>query len=114
MNTRKAKRANKAPRRVSRKASGNDSWALRLYVAGQSAKSLTAFSNLQEICKKHLNGRYHIEVVDLLENPALARGDQIFAIPTLVRQLPPPLRKIIGDLSNTERVLIGLDLRPAK
>ncbi len=86
-------------------------WQLRLYVAGQTPRSLTAFSNLKKICQEHLAGKYRIEVIDLLENPKLASGDQIVAIPTLVRQLPPPLRKIVGDLSNTERVLVGLDLR---
>ncbi len=85
---------------------------LRLYVAGQTPKSLAAFANLKRICEEHLAGQYQIEVIDLLENPQLAAGDQILAIPTLVRKLPPPVRKIIGDLSNTERVLIGLDLRP--
>jgi circadian clock protein KaiB len=85
---------------------------LRLYVAGQTAKSLLAFANLKRFCEKYLGGRYHIEVVDLVKNPELARGDQIFALPTLVRKLPEPVRKIIGDLSNTERVLVGLDLRP--
>lgn len=85
---------------------------LRLYVAGQTPKSMTAFANLKNICEEHLAGRYEIEVVDLLKNPKLARGDQILAIPTLVRKLPEPVRKIIGDLSDTERVLIGLDLRP--
>jgi circadian clock protein KaiB len=88
-------------------------WKLRLYVAGQTPKSMAAFDNLKKICEEHLAGRYQIEVVDLVKNPQLAKGDQIFAIPTLVRKLPPPLRKIIGDLSNTERVLVGLDLRPA-
>ena len=87
-------------------------WNLRLYVAGQTPKSLTAFANLKALCEEHLQGRYSIEVVDLLENPTLAKGDQILAIPTLVRKLPPPLRKIIGDLSHTERVLVGLDLKP--
>ncbi len=87
-------------------------WILRLYVAGQTPKSLTAFANLKRICEDHLAGQYRIEIVDLLENPQLAAGDQILAIPTLVRHLPPPVRKIIGDLSNTERVLVGLDLRP--
>jgi circadian clock protein KaiB len=87
---------------------------LRLYVAGQTPKSMTAFANLKNICEEHLAGRYQIEVVDLLKNPTLARGDQILAIPTLVRKLPEPVRKIIGDLSNTERVLIGLDLLPRK
>jgi circadian clock protein KaiB len=88
-------------------------YELRLYVAGQTPKSLTAFANLKKICEEHLAGRYRIEIIDLLEQPQLAAGDQILAIPTLVRQLPSPLKKIIGDLSNTERVLVGLDLRPA-
>lgn len=87
---------------------------LRLYVAGQTNKSLTAFANLKKIAEEHMAGKYRIEVIDLLENPKLAEGDQILAIPTLVRRLPPPIKRIIGDLSNTERVLIGLDLRPAK
>lgn len=87
-------------------------WELRLYVAGQTTKSLAAFQNLKKICEEHLAGRYHIEVIDLLEQPQLARGDQIIALPTLVRKLPSPIRKIIGDLSNTERVLVGLDIRP--
>jgi len=87
-------------------------WELRLYVAGQTPKSLTAFANLKRICEEHLAGQYRIEVVDLVENPQLAREDQILAIPTLVRKLPQPLRKIIGDLSNNERVLVGLNLRP--
>jgi circadian clock protein KaiB len=89
-------------------------WELRLYVAGQTPKSLAAFSNLKRICETHLSGRYSIEVIDLLENPQLCRGDQILAIPTLVRKLPQPVRKIIGDLSDTERVLVGLDLRNAE
>jgi len=88
-------------------------WQLRLYVAGQTPKSLTAFSNLKQICESHLKGRYHIQVIDLVAQPQLSKGDQIVAIPTLVRRLPVPVRKIIGDLSNTERVLVGLDLRPA-
>ena len=87
-------------------------WNLRLYVAGQTPRSLTAFKNLKDICEEYLKGKYHIEVVDLLENPTLARGDQILAVPTLVRKLPQPIRKIIGDLSNTERVLVGLDIQP--
>lgn len=86
-------------------------WQLRLYVAGQSPKSLRAFSNLTSLCEEHLAGRYEIEVVDLVEHPSLARSDDILAIPTLVRRLPAPLRKIIGDLSNAERVLVGLRLR---
>jgi circadian clock protein KaiB len=88
-------------------------WHLRLYVAGQTPKSLTAFGNLKQICENHLKGGYSIEVIDLLEQPHLSKGDQILAIPTLVRKLPPPVRKIIGDLSDTERVLVGLDLRAA-
>ncbi len=88
-------------------------WQLRLYVAGQTSKSLAAFSNLKTICENHLNGRYRIEVIDLVQQPHLSKGDQILAIPTLVRKLPQPVRKIIGDLSDTEQVLIGLDLRPA-
>jgi len=91
-----------------------DQYLLRLYVAGQTPKCMTAFVNLKKICEEHLAGEYQIEVIDLLENPTLARGDQILAIPTLVRKLPEPVRKIIGDLSNTERVLIGLDLQRRK
>ena len=91
----------------------NDAWVLRLYVAGQTPKSVTAFANLKKICADYLEDKYRIELIDLLKNPQLARGDQILAIPTLVRNLPTPMRKIIGDLSNTERVLVGLDLRPA-
>ncbi len=87
-------------------------WELKLYVAGQTPKSLVAFANLKRICEEHLAGDYRIEVIDLLKNPQLAKGDQILALPTLVRKLPEPVRKIIGDLSNTERVLVGLDLRP--
>lgn len=86
-------------------------WELRLYVAGQTPKSIAAFANLKKICEEHLAGKYRIEVIDLLENPQLAKGDQILAVPTLVRKLPQPIKKIIGDLSNTERVLIGLDIR---
>ncbi len=89
-------------------------YTLRLYVAGQTPKSIQAFENLKKICETHLSGRYAIEVIDLLKNPKLAKGDQIIAVPTLVRRLPPPIRKIIGDLSNTERVLIGLDIVPQK
>ena len=90
----------------------SDTFELRLYVAGQTPKAVRAFANLRKICEEHLAGRYSIEVIDLVDNPALGRGDQILALPTLVRQLPPPMKKIIGDLSNTERVLVGLDLRP--
>jgi circadian clock protein KaiB len=95
------------------KSSENDKWILRLYVAGQSPKAITAFANLKKICEDQLNGFYSIEVIDLLVNPHMGVTDQIFALPTLVRKLPVPVRKIIGDLSNTERVLIGLDLLPA-
>lgn len=87
-------------------------WNLRLYVAGQTPKSIAAFANLKKLCEEHLRGKYTIEIIDLLKNPQLAKGDQILAIPTLVRKLPVPIRKIIGDLSDTERVLVGLDLRP--
>lgn len=87
-------------------------WMLRLYVAGQTPKSITAFANLKKICEEHLGGRYRIEVIDLTVNPTLAKDDQILALPTLVRKLPEPVKKIIGDLSNTERVLVGLDIRP--
>ena len=83
-------------------------WELRLYVAGRTPKSVAAFVNLKRICEEYMQGRYHVEVIDLLEQPQLAKGDQIFAVPTLVRQLPQPLKKIIGDLSNEERVLVGL------
>ena len=86
---------------------------LRLYVAGQTAKSLTALANLKRICEQHMPNRYRVEVIDLVKHPQLAQGDQILAIPTLVRRVPEPLRKIIGDLSNTERVLVGLDIREA-
>ncbi len=87
-------------------------WDLRLYVAGQTPRSVAALANLKRICEEHLTGKYRVEVVDLMANPALARTDQILAIPTLVRKLPAPARKIIGDLSQTERVLVGLDFRP--
>lgn len=92
--------------------SPHEFWELRLYVAGQTPRSVTAFANLQQICEGHLRGRYRIQVIDLVEKPQLSKGDQILAIPTLVRKLPEPVRKIIGDLSDTERVLVGLDLRP--
>lgn len=88
-------------------------WLLKLYVAGQTPKSVAAFANLKRICETHLKGQYQIEVVDLLVNPALAKGDQIIAVPSVVRQLPAPVKKIIGDLANEERVLVGLDLRIA-
>ena len=88
------------------------SWNLRLYVAGQTPRSLTAFANLKRLCEEHLAGRYNIEVIDLLKQPHLAQGDQIVAIPTLVRKLPTPIKRIVGDLSNSERVLVGMDLKP--
>jgi circadian clock protein KaiB len=96
----------------SESADATESWNMRLYVAGQTPKSLRALANLKQICEEHLAGKYHIEIIDLLENPQLASSDQILAIPTLIRHLPQPMRKIIGDLSNVERVLVGLDLRP--
>jgi len=102
------KRTKEKPKRVEK-----DKWVLRLYVAGQTPKALTAFANLKKICEEQLKGKYSIEVIDLLKNPQLGASDQIFALPTLVRKLPVPVCKIIGDLSNTERVLIGLDLLPA-
>ncbi len=100
-----------ALKRTDRK-SKQDRYMLRLYVAGQTPRCMYALANLKKICEEHLEGRYEIELVDLLENPRLAAGDQILAIPTLVRKLPPPVRKIIGDLSNTERVLVGLAIEP--
>jgi circadian clock protein KaiB len=89
----------------------DDQWCLRLYVAGRSPKCVAALENLRRFCEEHMQGQYQIEVVDLLENPRLAKDDQIVAIPTLVRKLPEPLRRIIGDLSNTERMFVGLDLK---
>ena len=106
----------KKPTRNKRTKSRNgegEMWDLRLYIAGQTPKSLTAFSNLKRICEENLQGKYHIEVVDLAKNPELAKIDQILAIPTLVRKLPTPIRKIIGDLSNKEKVLVGFDLHRA-
>jgi circadian clock protein KaiB len=95
----------------SARQSPSEQWDLRLYVAGQTPRSLRALANLKKLCEEHLAGQYAIEVIDLVQNPQLAAGDQILAIPTLVRRLPEPVCKIIGDLSNTERVLVGLDLR---
>jgi circadian clock protein KaiB len=92
-------------------STAEDQWQLRLYVAGQTPKSLTAFANLKRLCEQNLPGRYKIEVIDLLENPHLAATDQIVAVPTLVRRLPAPLKKVLGDLSNTEKALVGLELR---
>jgi len=103
----------KTPRRSTHVPSeSSDTWNLRLYVAGQTPRAMAALDNLKRICEEHLAGKYTLEVIDLLKNPQLARGDQILAVPTLVRKLPEPVRKIIGDLSNEERVLVGLDLRP--
>ena len=105
----------KAASKVKGKKGNSDAteevWNLRLYVAGQTRKSITAFANLKKICDEHLAGKYKIEVIDLIKNPQLAKGDQIIALPTLVRKLPEPIKKIIGDLANTERVLVGLDIR---
>lgn len=107
----KAGSARKAalPRRTT--SATRERWELRLYVAGQTPRCVEAFRLLQQLCEEHLEGRYSIEVIDLLKNPTLAAGDQIIAIPTLVRKLPAPMKKIIGDLSNTERVLVGLNLK---
>ena len=91
-----------------------ETWELRLYTAGQTPRSVAAFANLKRLCEEHLPGRYKIEVIDLMQHPQLAAGDQIVAIPTLVRKLPEPLRRIVGDLSNSERTLVGLQLRPAQ
>ncbi len=88
-------------------------WELRLYVAGETEKSKAAIQNLREICEEHLKGRYHIEVIDLMKSPQLAAGEQIFAVPTLIRKLPEPVKRLIGDLSSSEKVLVGLDVRPA-
>lgn len=98
--------------RLKSDAHPDEHWELRLYVAGHTDKSIRAIKNLTRICNEHLDGRYSIEVIDLLERPQLAEGDQILAIPTLVRRLPAPIKKIIGDLSNEQRVLVGLDIRP--
>ena len=111
--TRKAT-ASSAKRRTAKAKRESGEYLLRLYVAGQTPRSLQAFDNLKRICDEHLAGRYRIEIIDLLENPGLARGDQILALPAVVRQLPPPVKKIIGDFSNAERVLVGLDLRALK
>jgi circadian clock protein KaiB len=102
----------RATAREQKPANATAQWELRLYIAGQTQKSIAAFANLKRICEEHLKGQYRIEVIDLLKNPQLARGDQILAVPTLVRKVPEPMRKIIGDLSNEERVLVGLDVRP--
>lgn len=105
----------KSPQKKSAaKAGASDFYRLRLYIAGQTPNSVTAIANLKKICEEQLKGKYRIEVVDLLEKPQLAKGDQIIAIPTLVRRLPPPVKKIIGNLSKTESVIVGLDLKPAR
>lgn len=109
------KRAKLVGQEIPPGASGEEeTWELRLYIAGQTPRSVAAFANVKRLCEEHLPGRYKIEVIDLLLNPQLAAGDQIVAIPTLVRKLPEPLRRIVGDLSNTERALVGLQLRPTK
>lgn len=103
-----------ARKRRPAKSTGNNFWRLRLYIAGQTPNSIIAIANLEKICEDKLRGKYRIEVIDLLKKPQLAKGDQIIAIPTLVRKLPPPIKKIIGNLSKTERVIVGLDLQPAR
>ena len=100
--------------RRSSRDEGEEKWDLRLYVAGQTPRSIAAFANLKRLCEEHLAGRYSIEVIDLIKHPQLAAGDQILAIPTLVRKLPQPIRKIVGDLRDTDRALVGLQLRPGK
>ena len=117
--TKTARSQTKAPLgldEIARNASKEDAekWDLRLYVAGQTPRSIAAFANLKRICEEHLAGHYNIEVIDLMKHPQLAAGDQIIAIPTLVRKLPQPIRKIVGDLRDTERALVGLQLRPGK
>ena len=115
--TASSKKAPMTLEEIARTSSGpddNEKWDLRLYVAGQTPRSVAAFANLKRLCEEHLAGRYNIEVIDLLKHPQLAAGDQILAIPTLVRKLPQPIRKIVGDLSDVERALVGLQLRPGK
>ena len=97
-----------------RKNTKSERWRLRLYVAGQTPKSLTAFANLKSLCEEHLADRYTIEVIDLARQPRLAQGDQIVALPTLIRKLPPPIKRIVGDLSNLEQVMVGMDLKPIR
>ena len=106
----KDKKSNPGQRKAQPTKAGKDAWVLRLYVAGRTPKDLTAFNNLKLICEDQLKGKYRIEMIDLLKNPQLARDNQILAVPTLVRKIPEPMRRIIGDLSNRERVLVGLDL----
>jgi len=101
-------------RETKKQSPENKEWMLRIYVAGETPKSKAAIENLRKVCEEHLKGRYHIEVVDLMKNPQLAAEEQIFAVPTVVRQLPPPLKKLIGDLSAKEKVLVGLDIKPKK
>jgi circadian clock protein KaiB len=107
-------KADKPVKQKPRAKPKEEKWALRLYIAGNTPKSMTALANLKKYCEEHLCDRYTLEVIDLLKQPQLAAGDQILAVPTLVRKVPVPVRKIIGDLSNAEKVLVGLDLRPAK
>jgi circadian clock protein KaiB len=107
-----SKAATARHQRAADNESAKETWELRLYVAGQTPRSVTAFANLKKICEEHLAGRYTIEVIDLMQQPQLAAGDQIVAIPTLIRKLPEPLRRIVGDLRNTEKALVGLNLRP--
>ena len=109
----KAKATTSKAKKAAPKLSG-ERWQLKLYVAGNTPKSVAAIANLKRYCEQHLDGRYEIEIIDLLVNPQLAAGDQILAIPTLVRKVPVPIRKIIGDLSNEEKVLVGLDIKPVK
>ncbi|HYP87070.1 MAG TPA: circadian clock KaiB family protein [Polyangiaceae bacterium] len=114
MSPAKKKTTTKVKTKAKRRPGSEEWWELRLYVAGKTALGIQAFENLKRVCEEHLHGRYRIEVVDLLVNPTLARGDQILAVPTLVRQLPPPIKKVIGDFSNAEKLLVGLNLRPVK
>jgi circadian clock protein KaiB len=111
MKTSRKQAAHKPPKKTAEKKTA-ETWDLRLYTAGQTPKSMTAFINLKKICEEHLHGRYTIEVIDLLKHPKLAAGDQIVAIPTLIRKLPEPLRRIVGDLRDTEKALVGLQLKP--
>jgi circadian clock protein KaiB len=110
VNTKKAKEKQPVSKKVNAQKS-NTKCELRLYVAGKTSRSTAAFANLKKICEEHMEGNYSIEIIDLLKDPQLGKGDQIFAIPTLVRKLPEPIKKIIGDLSNTERLLVGLDIK---
>ncbi len=107
-------RKNLAKKRRAAKNTRGNFWELRLYIAGQTPNSIAAIANLKKICEDQLQGKYRIEVIDLLEKPQLAKGDQIIAIPTLVRRLPPPVKKIVGNLSKTERALVGLDIQPVR